>query len=110
MLRPSFLWDRKLYGDLCRSAYTATKEFFARQFPGLDDAVFAMVVAPQSFGNLVNFHPHAHALTALGVFTRDGVFHPAPEDLDFAPIEETACAAERKDRERNCSRCSSRKK
>ena len=47
-----------------------------------------MVVAPQSFGNLVNFHPHAHALTALGVFTRDGVFHPAPEDLDFAPLEE----------------------
>lgn len=88
MLRPSFLWDRKLYGDLCRSAYVATKTFFARQFPELDDAVPAMVVAPQSFGNLANFHPHAHALTALGVFTRDGVFHPAPEDLDFNPVEE----------------------
>ena len=84
MLRPSFLWDRKLYGDLCRSAYVATKTFFARQFPELDDAVPAMVVAPQSFGNLANFHPHAHALTALGVFTRDGVFHPAPENLDFS--------------------------
>ena len=29
MLRPSFLWDRKLYGDLCRCAYAATKKFFA---------------------------------------------------------------------------------
>ena len=88
MLRPPFLWDRKLYGDLCRCTYAATKTFFARQFPELDDAVPAMVVAPQSFGNLANFHPHAHALTALGVFTRDGVFHPAPEDLDFNPVEE----------------------
>ena len=69
MLRPSFLWDRKLYGDLCRCAYAATKKFFARQFPELQEAVPAMVVAPQSFGNLANFHPHAHALTALGVFT-----------------------------------------
>jgi len=56
MLRPPFLWDRKLYGDLCRSAYAATKTFFARQFPELESAVPAMVVAPQSFGNLANFN------------------------------------------------------
>ena len=36
-----------------------------------------------SFGNLLNHHPHCHALTSLGVFTRDGVFHPVPEDIDF---------------------------
>ncbi len=47
-----------------------------------------MLAAPQSFGNLLNHHPHCHALTSLGVFTRDGVFHPVPEDIDFAPLEE----------------------
>ena len=88
MLRPLFLWDRSLYGDLCRSAYASTKKFFEAQFPRLQKPLPAMVVAPQSHGSLLNFHPHAHGLSALGVFTRDGVFHPAPEDLDFAPLED----------------------
>ena len=83
MLRPAFLWDRKLYGDLCRSAYAATRTFFEAQFPSLEKPVPAMLAAPQSFGNLLNHHPHCHALTSLGVFTRDGVFHPVPEDIDF---------------------------
>ena len=82
------LWDRDLYGDLCRSAYAATLEFFQAQFPTLEKAVPAMVASPQSFGSLANFHPHCHALSSLGLFTRDGVFHPAPDDLDFAPLEE----------------------
>ncbi len=88
MLRGHFLWERKLYGDLSRAAYEATRKFFAAQFPTLIDAVPAMVVSPHSWGNLLHHHPHAHGLTSLGVFTRDGVFHAAPEDLDFAPLEE----------------------
>jgi hypothetical protein len=88
MLRKAFLWDRSLYGDLCRAGYEATRKFFAAQFPTLEKAVPAMVISPQSFGSLLNFHPHCHALASLGVFTRDGVFHPAPEDLDFAPLED----------------------
>ena len=87
MLRPAFLWDRKLYGDLCPSAYAATRTFFEAQFPSLEKPVPAMLAAPQSFGNLLNHHPHSHALTSLGVFTRDGVFHPVPEDIDFDPVE-----------------------
>jgi len=47
-----------------------------------------MVAAPQSFGSLVNFHPHVHAVCSLGVFTRDGIFHPLPADLDFTVLEE----------------------
>src|SRR5438093_955062 len=87
MLRKQFLWDRDLYGDLCRATYTATLKFFQAQFPALERAVPAMVASPQSFGSLLNVHPHCHALSSLGVFTRDGVFHPAPEDLDFSPLE-----------------------
>jgi len=87
MLRRAVLFDRKLYGELCRSAYGATGKFFEVHFPGLEKAVAAMVAAPQSFGSLLNFHPHVHAVCSLGVFTRDGVFHPVPEDLDFTPLE-----------------------
>ena len=88
MLRPLFLWDRTLYGDLCRSAYAATRRFFEAQFPRLEKPVPAMIVAPQSHGSLLNFHPHAHGLSAQGVFSRDGVFHPAPENLDSKPLED----------------------
>ena len=88
ILRKAFLFDRSLYGDLCRSAYAATRKFFQAHFPTLQKPVPAMVVAPQSFGSLVNFHPHCHTLSSLGVFTRDGQFHPVPEDLDFSPLEE----------------------
>jgi hypothetical protein len=87
MLRKAFLFDHSLYGELCRAANAATEKFFRAQFPGLEGAVPAMVVAPQSWGSLLNFHPHSHAVCSLGVFTRDGVFHPAPEDLDFRPLE-----------------------
>ncbi len=86
MPRKAFLFDRSLYGDLSRSGYAATRKFFEAHCPSLEKAVPAMVVAPQSFGSLANHHPHCQTLTSLGVFTRDGVFYPAPEDIDFAPL------------------------
>ncbi len=88
MLRCHFLWDRTLYSDLCREAYAATLEFLQAHFPALKNAVPAMVISPQSFGSLLNFHPHLHALLSLGLFDREeGSFHPAGE-LDFKPLEE----------------------
>jgi len=87
MLRGGFLWDRTLYGDLCRSAYAATRKFFEAQFPALEKPVPAMVAAPQSFGDLLGYHPHCHSICSLGVFSRDAVFHSAPDDIDFAPLE-----------------------
>ena len=88
MLRKAFLFDRSLYGELCRAAYEATRTFFEAHFPALEKAVPAMLLAPQSFGSLLNAHAHAHALTSLGVFTRDAIFHPVPEDIDFSPLED----------------------
>ena len=87
MLRPYFLWDRSLYGALSRLAYDSTRELFQAHFPALGRAVPAMVISPQSFGSLLNFHPHLHAVCSRGVFDRKGKFHPA-DDLDFAPLEE----------------------
>jgi hypothetical protein len=87
ILRKHFLFDRSLYGELSRAAYAATREFFAAQFPTIDKAIPAMIVAPQSFGNLLNPHAHLHALSSLGVFDQEGQFHAAPDDIDFTPLE-----------------------
>jgi hypothetical protein len=87
MLRLYFLWDRSLYSDLCREAYAATREFLQDHFPSIEDAVPAMVISPQSFGSLLNFHPHLHAVLSLGVFDREGEFHPAG-DLGWKVLEE----------------------
>ena len=46
MLRQAFLFERKLYGELCRAAYAATRELFHAQFPTLEKAAPAMVAAP----------------------------------------------------------------
>ncbi len=56
-------------------------------FPKLKRAVPAMVVVPQSFGDLLIAHPHAHALVSLGVFLRDGSFY-SMEDVDFTGLED----------------------
>lgn len=82
----SFLFDRALYGEICRAAYASTREFLEEHFPHLEGAVPAMVVSPQSHGSLLNFHPHWHAVVSRGLFDREGRFHEAPEDLDFSPL------------------------
>jgi transposase-like zinc-binding protein/putative transposase len=91
-LRKYFLFDRSLYGDLCRAAYASTRDYLRKLAPGgfptLKRAVPAMVVVPQSFGDLLVHHPHAHALVSLGLFLRDGSFHSI-EDVDFSGLEDT---------------------
>jgi hypothetical protein len=71
----------------CRLEH-APREFLQsllpRSFPRLRRAVPAMVVVPQSFGDLLVSHPHA--LVSLGVFLRDGTFYPL-DDADFPPPE-----------------------
>jgi hypothetical protein len=56
-LRKFFLFNRSLYGDLCRAAYAATRDFLRERVPGgfmkLQRAAPAMVVVPQSFGDLL---------------------------------------------------------
>ncbi len=77
MLRPYFRFDRKLLSKLSQCAYQSLKEFFRKTpnregFPG---AVFSI----QTFGNLVNIHPHLHCLVTDGCFMPNGWFHVLPE-------------------------------
>jgi hypothetical protein len=87
IFRKAFRFKRSLFGELSRAAYCATKDFLLEHFRSIARAVPAMVVSPQSFGSLANWHPHCHAICALGVFDPQGAFHPAPQDLDFSPLE-----------------------
>jgi hypothetical protein len=91
-LRKFFLFDRSLYGDLCRAAYASTRDHLRQLatagFPQLKRAVPAMVLVPQSFGDLLVHHPHVHALSSLGLFLGDGSFHALP-DADFSALEDT---------------------
>ena len=45
-----------------------------------------MVAGIHTFGQLVHFHPHIHALATDGAFAPDGTFMPLPE-LDRQPFE-----------------------
>jgi hypothetical protein len=90
-LRKFFLFDRSLYGDLCRAAYASTRDYLRRLaprgFPRLKKAVPVMIASPQSFGDLLISHPHCHALVSLGLFSPDGIFCRM-EDVDFSGLEE----------------------
>ncbi len=46
---------------------------------GRPDGVSGMVGAIQTFGDLIHFHPHIHALVSEGVFLPDDTFLPLPK-------------------------------
>ena len=88
-LRRPFLFERSLYGHLCRIAYTSTRDYLrqhAGAFHGGRMATPAMIVSPQSHGDLLTHHPHAHSICSLGLFRPDGVYLPM-DDLELSGLE-----------------------
>jgi len=77
-LRPYFRYDRGLLGKLCRAAYETVVAVYRLELDG-DSGVPAMVGAVQTFGDLVHWHPHIHAIVAEGVFTEGGRFVHIPD-------------------------------
>ncbi len=86
MLRPYFRFDRKLLGKLSRCAHQSLKEFF-RTTLNRPDGIPGAVISVQTFGDLVNFHPHLHCLVTDGCFIPNGWFHVLPE-IDVKKLEE----------------------
>ena len=80
-----FRFDRKLLGDLARLAWQTVIEVY-RVALARDDVVPGAAAAIQTFGQLVHWHPHVHALVTDGAFTPDGVFVPLPA-IDDEPFE-----------------------
>ncbi len=77
-LRIYFRFDRRLLGDLCRAAARTVITVY-RAGSGRPDAVPGMVGAIQTFGQLIHWHPHIHALVTEGVFLPQGTFLPLPK-------------------------------
>jgi len=87
-LRIYFRFERRLLGELCRAAARTVSTVY-RAGSGRPDAVPGMVGAIQTFGQLIHFHPHIHALVTEGAFLPDlsacghaqagGTFLPLPK-------------------------------
>lgn len=71
ILRGYFLKNRHLLSDLAQCAWLSLKEFVQSIHP---DALAGAIICIQTFGNLLNFQPHLHAIIPNGYFV-DGQFH-----------------------------------
>ena len=72
-----FRYDRALLGKLCRCAWETVKEVYQAVLGA--DATPGMVGTIQSFGSLMNWNSHVHAIGTDGAFRRDGTFVPLPK-------------------------------
>jgi hypothetical protein len=84
-LRIFFKFRRKLLGELCRSAVKTLTVYF-EALTG-EELVPGIIVAVQTFGDRINFHPHLHLLLTEGGVDRAGIFHRLPR-LDDARLAE----------------------
>jgi hypothetical protein len=84
-LRIFFKFRRKLLGELCRSAVKTLTVYF-KALTG-EELVPGIMVAVQTFGDRINFHPHLHLLLTEGGVDRAGIFHRLPR-LDDARLAE----------------------
>ncbi|HQG44512.1 MAG TPA: transposase [bacterium] len=72
-LRIFFRYDRRLLGKLCRLAYETIRDTL-RQACGAREGEPGFVGALQTFGDLMGWHSHVHAIVSEGLFKRDGFF------------------------------------
>jgi len=77
MLRPYFMYRRELLGDLVRLAYETIHELLS-EAAGDHKARPGVVAVPQTFGSVLNVHPHAHCLASRGVWDEKGQWLPVP--------------------------------
>ena len=85
MLRGYFLRNRELLPVLARIAYETLQSLMAE---AADDPLArpGVVAVPQTFGSLVNPHPHVHCLASRGVWHLDGRWTAVPY-LDLKAAE-----------------------
>ena len=83
-LRVFFRFHRSLLGRLPPLAWQTVLEVY-RAVLG-PDALPGGVLAIQTFGTLIHFHPHLHGLITDGAFLPDGRFVPVPVNLTHEPF------------------------
>ena len=88
VLRPIFLRERKLLGNLGRCAWLTVRRGLAAAH-GVRTATPAAVSALALAGDTANPHPHVHSMFSPGAWdstAADAVFLPGPADLDAARL------------------------
>jgi len=83
-LRVFFRYHRALLGRLSALAWQSIVQTY-RALLG-ETATPGGVFAIQTFGQLIHYHPHIHALVTDGAFTPDGRFIPLPANLTHEPF------------------------
>ena len=86
MLRIYFKYNRTLLSQLCKAAYESLSEYLTTVLHK-PAGTLGVVMAIQTFGEYLNYHPHLHAVAADGVFMPSGMFYAAPK-YDIKPLEE----------------------
>jgi hypothetical protein len=77
LIRTTFKSDRALLNELYQAAHSAIAAWL-RDRTGQPTGQPGLVVAVQTFGDFLIWHPHVHVLATAGVFTADSDFHLAP--------------------------------
>lgn len=72
-LRVYFLYDDDLFRAFSNIVYEVLTEWM-QTILGEPDARPAMVACDQTFGTLLDWHPHLHAMVSHGLFRPDGTF------------------------------------
>ena len=83
-LRIFFRYHRDLLRELPRIAWQTVQTVYQALLG--DDATPGGIVAIQTFGQLLHFHPHIHALITDGGFTSAGQFLRLPVNLSHEPF------------------------
>jgi len=85
-LRVYFRYDRSLLGKLCQAAYGTVCDTFGLEADGAK-GVPALVLTPQTQGDLLNWHPHVHGVVAEGLFSASGEFMHIPDIFTQRAVE-----------------------
>jgi len=73
MLRIFFKYNRRLLGELCRSALRSMSCYI--EVVTGSKLMLGIIASIQTFGNKINFHPRLHFLVTEGGVDKAGVFH-----------------------------------
>jgi hypothetical protein len=75
-LRPFFRHDRRLFSEVSRLIYRLIQDFY-REAAGAK-LMTGIVVAHQTFGDMLRWNPHFHAIVLEGGFDDEGTFYYIP--------------------------------
>jgi hypothetical protein len=84
-LRIFFKYRSRLLGELCRAAVKTLTVYF--EALGGETLIPGVIVAVQTFGDRIIFHPHLHLLVTEGGDDRAGIFRRLPR-LDDSRLAE----------------------